>query len=159
MAENKKSAEISAKAFVPYIISGIIVIISYFIYNYVPESELANSIEQSSMTAVYLMVVAPVLCVIALILLALGFKKDKQSFISVYKNTAVYTYFGINALICIVCAILETSFVSSLFSLGFAAPNDGTVYETYGTVVLVCGILQLISSVLFSVKLKANVKK
>ena len=159
MADNKKSAKVSPASLIAYAVSGVMLIVSFLIYHFIPESEIANSIEHSSMTAVYLMVLAPVLCLSGLLIITLGFKKQKANLLSVYKNTLVYSYFGINALVCVVCAILEILFISTLFTLGFASPSDGTVYETYGIIVLVCGILQVVSSVLLSAKFKSDVKK
>ena len=79
MADNKKPAKVSPASLIAYTVSGAMLIVSFLIYHFLPESEIANSIEHSSMTAVYLMVLAPVLCLSGLLIITLGFKKQKAN--------------------------------------------------------------------------------
>lgn len=155
MTENKKSA----KSVLPAILSCVLVLISCFIYNYLPESDIANSIENPAMTAVYIMITAPVLCVAALVLLVYCFKKNRAELKTLINGKILFGLFGISAIFDIVSLIFEIIFIISLFKLGFAAPVDGTVYETYGNFILISSILQILGWVFMSLKIKGSAKK
>ena len=78
------------KVMLPILLSDILVIISYFIYVFLPESAFANDVSRPGMTAVYIFAAAPVLCLVSAIITAVFFKKIKQAFDAAEKKYVIF---------------------------------------------------------------------
>ena len=142
------------KVMLPILFSDILVIISYFIYAFLPKSAFANDISRPGMTAVYVFAVAPVLCLIGVIISAVFFKKTKQVLDASYKYIVGIAACGVSVLLYLVRFVFEMLYLISQIDLGFLAPMDGTVYESYGSFILAGGIVHLVLWAVMLIKLK-----
>ncbi len=158
MAEKNKKVTLNYKWLMAIIVSEILVLASYFIYKFLPESTLANGIEYSGMTAVYVLMCAPILCALSLVLYFVSAKKLKPYFFSLYKKAAVAIVLLIPIITTVVSMVFELLFVVESFKLGFTAPFSGSVYESYGIFILVSSAIQLLAWILICLKHKGNTK-
>ncbi len=154
MSENR----IYSKAFIPYLISCISYLASYLFYVLVPSSELANGLEHPGITAVYVLTASPVLAVVTLILLVVTFFLNKDYISNLVSKPAAVTGFAVLSLMVAVSVYFTVSFVTLQYKLGFAAPIYGTKWSGYAVYILVSVILQFISLLLVTLKMKGIFK-
>jgi len=154
MSENR----INFKAFVPYLVSCITYLASYLIYVLVPSSELANGLEHPGITAVYVLTLSPVLAVVTLILLAVTFVLNKDYFATLVPKAVTVMTFAVLSLLVAVSIYFTVSFVALQYKLGFAAPIYGTKWSGYAVYILISVILQFISLLLVTLKMKGILK-
>lgn len=155
MSENK----IKTKVFAPYLISFLLLLASYLIYTIVPVSDLANSVEHSGMDAVYLLTVSPVAAFVSLTLLVIAFIINKQYLTELLTKKVTITAFAVTALLILISFILSVLFVISQYQIGFTAPFGGTKWESYNTFILVSCIIEFISLVLLTLRMKGIIPK
>ena len=132
------------KVMLPILLSDILVIISYFIYVFLPESAFANDVSRPGMTAVYIFAAAPVLCLVSAIIPAVFFKKIKQAFDEAEKSLLGIALCSASLLLYLICFVLELLYLISQISLGFLAPMNGTVYETYSVIIIAGSLIHLL---------------
>ena len=157
MSENttKNSKQLfSVKTLILGLSSWILLLASYLTYTIIPVSDLANSVDRSGMDAVYVLTAAPVFAAISLILLALTMLLNKDYLFKLTDKKIILTAFGINAIMTIISLIFSIIFVVSQYDLGFTAPIDGTVYESYAIYILINVIAEAVSLVALSLKMK-----
>lgn len=154
MSENK----INSKAFIPYLLSCILYLASYLIYTFIPSSALANSVEHPGITAVYVLTASPIAAVIALVLLVLAFVTNKDYFSKLIGKAVTVPLFVILSIMVAVSIYFTVSFVVMQYKLGFAAPIYGTKWSGYAVYMLISVILQFISLLLVTLKMKGIIK-
>lgn len=157
MSENatkKSNQSFSVKTFVFGLISWGLLLGSYLTYTIVPVSDLANSVDHSGMDAVYVLTAAPVFAAISLVLLVLTLLLNKDYLFKLSDKRIIFGVFGLNAAMVIISIVFSIIFVVSQYDLGFTAPVDGTIYESYGIYILVNVIAQALSLIALSLKMK-----
>lgn len=122
----------TASAALLFIIAGI------FFYHYVPVSDIANSIEHSAKDGLYFLSLSPICSLIAAVAYIVGGLTDK----ALVKNSVVQlVIFIVSAVITVfILATCAAMFFSQL-SLGFAAPIDGTSWDTLGKVMICAAVI------------------
>ena len=155
MSENR----INSKAFIPYFLSCVAYLAAYIIYALIPSSELANGLDHPGMTAVYVLTLSPVAAVISLILLILTFVLNKDYFSKLISKNLTVILSAILCLLVVIGAYFSVAFVAQQYKLGFVAPIYGTGWQGYSVYLLVSVILQFISLVLVTLKMKGIIKK
>ncbi len=154
MCENR----INSKAFIPYLISCVTYLASYLVYSLVPSSELANGVEHPGITAVYVLTASPVLAIFAFILLAATFVLNKDYFSSLISKPLTVVVFSALGIMAAISIYYTASFVALQYKLGFATPIYGTKWSGYAVYILISVILQFISLLLFTLKMKGVIK-
>ncbi len=144
----------SVKALIFALVSWVLLLGSYLTYTIIPVSDLANGIEHSGMDAVYVLTVSPVLVFASLIMLALTLFLNKDYLFKLTDSKIMLIAFGINAVMTIISIVFSIIFVVSQYDLGFTAPINGTVYENYSVFILVNVIVEAISIIALSLKMK-----
>ncbi len=112
--------------------------VSVFLYEYVPVSDIANSIEHSGKDGLYLLAVSPICALVAFAMYMIGGLTDK----ALVKNSVVQLVIFIVSAVCLafICGVSAAMFFSHL-SLGFVAPLGDTVWSTLGMVNIVAAVL------------------
>lgn len=155
MSENK----IKTKVFAPYLLSFLLLLASYLIYTIVPVSGLANSVEHSGMDAVYFLTASPVAAFISLVLLMVAFISNKKYLTELLTKKVAIIAFSVTALLILISIILSVLFVVSQYQIGFTAPFSGTKWESYNIFILVSCIIEFISLVLLTLRMKGIIPK
>ena len=155
MSENK----INTKAFIPYLFSCILYLASYLIYALVPSSELANGIDRPGITAVYVITASPISAVAALVLLITAFIVNKDYFAGLLSKPLTTIIFIFLSLMSAVSICFTVAFTAYQYKLGFTAPIHGTKWSGYAVYMLISVILQFISLLLITLKMKGIIKK
>lgn len=155
MSENT----IKTKVFAPYLLSFLLLSASYLVYILVPVSDLANSIEHSGMDAVYLLTVSPILALVSLALLLSAYVINKQYLNKLLSVQVAVAAFSVNLLFVAVSLIFSVLFVVSQYQIGFTAPLNGTKWESFGIFILVSCVIEFISLVLLTLKMKGFIRK
>lgn len=116
----------------------VLVILSVFLYKYVPVSEIANGIGHSAKEGFFLLAVSPVCALLAVIAYLVGGLTDK----ALVKNSVVQLVIFIvsSVLLVFICGTSAAMFFQQ-FSLGFVAPHGDTVWNTLGNINVVAAVL------------------
>ncbi len=116
----------------------VLVIISVVLYEYVPVSDIANSIEHSGKDGLIFLAFSPLSAFVAFVAYLVGGLTDK----ALVKNSVVQlVIFIVSAvLLAFVCAVSAAMFFSQ-FSLGFVAPLGDTVWSMLGIVNIIAAVL------------------
>lgn len=113
------------------ILALIFVFVSVFLYNFVPSSDIANSIDHSAKDGLVFLAASPVCAFIAAVAYIVGGLTDK----ALVKNSVVQLVIFIVSAVSLVfvCAVSVSMFFDQL-SLGFVAPLGDTVWNTLGMI-------------------------
>ena len=141
---NTKKSGVAVMGF----LSAICSFASLLIYVLIPQSDLANSVTRPASHGLYALLVSPVLAAAALLLFCLAYIRHIGAFTKTYKPTLCYGAFGLVGLGLVFNLISSVAFTASQFSLGFAAPVDGTVWETLAVFTAVFSVLNLTYAIL-----------
>lgn len=116
----------------------VLIILSVFMYKFVPVSDIANSIEHSAKDGLYLLAVSPACALVAAVAYIVGGLTDK----ALVKNSVVQlVIFIVSAVLLVfVCATSAAMFFDQL-SLGFVAPLGDTVWSTLGTLNIIAAVI------------------
>lgn len=125
------------------IVAFVLTVISVFLYNFVPASEFASSIDFSAKTALVVLGFSPVCALGAFVTYLVGGLTDK----ALVKNSVVQLVIFIVSsvlLLAITCISVALLFVQA--GMGFVSPLDGTVFAALGTVSIVLTVLFTIAN-------------
>ncbi len=116
----------------------VLIIVSIFLYKYVPVSDVANGIEHSAKDGLYLLAGSPVCALVSLIAYIVGGLTDK----ALVKNSVVQLVIFIVSAVCLAfVSVTSAAMFFEQLSLGFVAPLDNTVWSTLGTVNIIAAVL------------------
>lgn len=139
-------------------LGAILSLIGVLIFNILPTSDFANSIDRSGKDAVYLLTASPILVFIGAVVFMLAFLKDYKIWNSFLSGAMVKGATIFFAVALIYNFAVTLSFFISQFSLGFVASFDGLVYEGLAIVTIVIAILQFVFATLASAAILRNSK-
>lgn len=139
-------------------LGAILSLIGVLIFNILPTSDFANSIDRSGKDAVYLLTASPILVFIGAVVFMLAFLKDYKIWNSFLSGAMVKGATIFFAVALIYNFAVTLSFFISQFSLGFVASFDGFVYEGLAIVTIVIAILQVVFATLASAAILRNSK-
>lgn len=115
-------------------------VIALLIFMLLPTSELANGINYSAKSAIYVLAVSPVASLISLVLYMLALIKSYDTWCDALSKPCVN---GLTALFAIFAVFNFAVFSAYFFlqvSLGFVAPSGGTVYEFLAVAALIATV-------------------
>lgn len=116
------------------VVAFVLTVVSVFIYNFIPASDFASSIEYSAKTALIVLGFSPVCALAAFITYLVGGLTDK----TLVKNSVVQlVIFIVSAVLLFAITCISAALLFVQADMGFVSPLDGTVYETLGTVNIV----------------------
>ncbi|MBR6568399.1 MAG: hypothetical protein IKK60_07075 [Clostridia bacterium] len=116
----------------------VLVIISVILYEYVPVSDIANSIERPGKDGVIFLAFSPVCSLVAFVAYLVGGLTDK----ALVKNSVVQlVIFIVSAVLLAFITATSAALFFEMNSLGFVAPLDGTVWSTLGIVNIVAAVI------------------
>lgn len=169
MAASKINIRINFGAFITYFLSFAFLLAGYLVYSLLPGSEnFTNSIEVSGEKTVRVFMIAPIFCVLSLVaftVFLIVFRKylkelsfsDNKIGKTVISNGIInaFSYGSLSVIIVIilVCTGFAFAAYNEFKELGFVAPMDGTVYETYGWFILAGCVVHFIFLALTTVKM------
>lgn len=116
----------------------VFVVVSVFLYKFVPVSDVANSVEHSAKAGLYFLAASPLCALIAAVAYIVGGLTDK----ALVKNSVVQLVIFIVSAVALVfvCAVSAALFFDQL-SLGFVAPLGDTVWNTLGNINIFAAVL------------------
>ncbi len=125
-----------------YIITAIaafvLTVISVFIYNFIPASDFASSIDHSAKTALIVLGLSPVCALAAFVTYLVGGLTDK----ALVKNSVVQlVIFIVSAVLLLVITCISAALLFIQADMGFVSPLNDTVYETLGIVNIVLAVI------------------
>lgn len=129
-------------------LSAICSFASLLVHVLIPQSDWANSVTRPASHGLYALLVSPVLAAAALLLFCLAYLRQIGAFTKTYKPALCYGIFGLVGLGLVFNLISSIAFTASQFSLGFAAPVGGTIWETPAVFTAVFSVLNLAYAVL-----------
>ena len=116
----------------------VLIIVSVFLYKYVPVSDIANSIERSGRDGLIFLAFSPVCAFIAFASYLVGGLTDK----ALVKNSVVQlVIFIVSAVLLAFVTATSAAMLFQMLPLGFVAPLGDTVWSTLGTVNIVAAVL------------------
>ncbi len=116
----------------------VLIVAGVFLYEYVPVSDIANSIEHSGKDGLVFLAFSPISAFVAFVTYLVGGLTDK----ALVKNSVVQlVIFIVSAvLLAFICATSAAMFFRQ-FSLGFVAPLGDTVWSTLGIINIIAAVL------------------
>lgn len=116
----------------------VLIIVSVFLYEYVPVSDIANSIERPGKDGLVFLAFSPVCAFVAFVAYLVGGLTDKK----LVRNSVVQlVIFIVSAVLLLFVTATSAAMLFDLLPLGFVAPLDGTVWSTLGIVNIIAAVL------------------
>ena len=120
------------------IVGLVFAVLSAVLYEYVPVSDIANSIEHSAKDGLYLLALSPVCALVAAVAYIVGGLLDK----ALVKNSVVQlVIFIVSAVLLVFTFAVSVAMFFNQLSMGFVAPLDGTVWSSLGKAVIASVVL------------------
>lgn len=128
-------------------------LVALLIFILLPSSEFANSVYRPAKDALYVFAISPVLSLIGSALILGEFIRDFKAWSFTLMKSIVYSGVVLYAAIAVFNTAVFLAYTLELFSLGFVAPFNGTVYENLVIIAAVGVFHQFFLSVLTAVSL------
>lgn len=129
-------------------IGTIVSLAGALIYNLLPVSELANGIQYSAKDALWVLALSPVLFLVGGVCFITAVLKDRNNWEGTLPAAGVYGFTAMFALSVIFNFAAGLSYFISQYDLGFVAPYDGLIYESFSIVMIIFIVWQIVFSVL-----------
>ena len=130
--------------------------IAWFIFAFLPTSELANSIDFSAKTAIFVLAVSPITAILGLVSFVYALIKSCNYWCDYACEQVVIAMGGFFVLMNICNVAVYISYFISQVSLGFVAPYGGTVFENLAIMAVIFTAYNILLTVLSTIALKRN---
>ncbi len=139
-------------------LGALVALAGLLIFNLLPVSDLANSVEHSAKDAVLVLAASPACFLIGGIIYLAAFTKDYKAWKNFLSAPMVLSATVIFAATFIFNCAVSLSFFLSQNALGFVAPFNGLIYEPLSIIMTVIVILDFIFAVLGTAAVFRNSK-
>lgn len=140
MSDNKINVKKNCGAtyLITAMVAFVLTVVSIFLYKYIPVSDFASDINYSAKTALFALGASPLCALLAFVTYLVGGLTDK----ALVKNSVVQlVIFIVSAVLLFIITGLSAYLFFFQADMGFVSPLDGTVFETFGTVNILAGVL------------------
>ncbi len=136
------------KAVIFAVSGSVLSLVGVLIFNLLPVSELANGIQYSGQDALWVLALSPILLFVGGAGFVASLFMDMKNWKKTLSDVAIYIAIASFAAAVIFNFAVSLSYFIMQFSLGFVAPFDGLIYESFAIVMIVFVIWQFLFSAL-----------
>ena len=135
----------------------IFALVALIIFMFLPTSDIANGINYSAESAIFLLAVSPVASLISLVCFIFALIKDFNVWSGVLSKGIVISALALFSLMGICNFAIYLSYFILQVSLGFVAPYTGTAYECLAIVAFMVTLHKVLLTALSSVAVNRNI--